>query len=161
MGSIHHLTRYIPKVAQTVDFDQHLDTRIVCDAPTTRLGAILEQVLPESWVAVAYASRFLTSLEEKHSVNELELLGVMWAIDYFNYYLYGQHFTVITDHQALISALNASEKSYTSQSRLTRWVDRLIPFHFHIKHLAGNKSGLIGYMSRNPVGMPIPPSEYN
>ena len=98
MGSIHHLTWYIPKLAQTaaalrpllkntehnkpVDwstehnttfknilklvaeitqnkhFDQYLDTRIVCDASTTGLGAALEQRSPEGWVAVAYASRF-------------------------------------------------------------------------------------------------------
>ena len=57
--------------------------------------------------------------------------------------MYGKHFTVITDHQALISALSAREQSKTSQSRLTRWIDRLKPFHFDIKHLAGSKMGLI------------------
>ena len=112
-------------------------------------------------MAIAYASRFLNSLEEKYSVNELELLGVVWAIEHYKYYLYGKHFTVITDHQALISALNASVRSKTSQSRLTRWIDRLIPFHFDIKHLAGNKMGLIDYLSRNPVELAIPPSEYD
>ena len=116
---------------------------------------------PEGWVAVAYASRFLNSLEEKYSVNELELLGVVWAIEHFKYYLYGKHFTVITDHQALISSLNASERSKTSQSRLTRWIARLIPFQFDIKHLAGSKMGLIDYISRNLVGLAIPPSEYH
>ena len=85
----------------------------------------------------------------------------MWAIEHFKYYLYGKHFTVITDHQALISALNASERSKTSQSRFTRWIDRLIPFHFDIKHLAGSKMGLIDYISRNPVGLAIPTSEYD
>ena len=128
---------------------------------TTGLGAALEQFSPEGWVAVAYASRFLNSLEEKYSVNELELLGVVWAIEHFKYYLYGKNFTVITDHQALISALNASERLKTSQSRLTRWIDRLIPFLFDIKHLAGSKIGLIDYISQNPVGLAIPPSEYD
>ena len=112
-------------------------------------------------MAIAYASRFLNSLEEKYSVNELELLGVVWAIEHFKYYLYGKYFTVITDNQALISELNASERSKTSQSRLTRWINRLIPFHFDIKHLAGNKMGLIGYMSQNPYGLVIPLSEYD
>ena len=86
---------------------------------------------------------------------------VVWAIEQFKYYLYGKHFTVITDHQALISALNASERSKTSQSRLTLWIDRLIPFHFDIKHLAGSKMGLLDYMSQNPVGLPILPSDYD
>ena len=130
-------------------------------ASTSGLGASLEQNSPEGWVAVVYASRFLNSLEEKYSVNELELLGVVWAITHFKCYLYGKHFTVITDQQALISALNANERSKSSQSRLTRWIDRLIPFHFDVKHLASNKMGLIDYMSRNPVGLAIPPSEYD
>ena len=115
----------------------------------------------EGWVAVAYASRFLNSLEEKFSVNELELLGVAWAIEQFKYFLYGKIFNAITDHQALISALNASEWSKASQSQLTRWIDRLIPFHFDIKHLAGCKSWLIDYMSRKPTGLAIPLSEYD
>ena len=94
-------------------------------------------------------------------VNELELLGVVRAIEHFKYCLYGKHFTVITYHQALISALNANERSKTSQSRLMRSIDQLIPFHFEIKHLAGNKMGLIDYLSRNPVGLTIPTSEYD
>ena len=81
--------------------DQHLYTRIVCDASNTGLGAALEQ--HSGWVAIAYASRFLNSLEEKYLINELELLAVVWATEHFKYYLYGKHFTVITDHQALIS----------------------------------------------------------
>ena len=112
-------------------------------------------------MAIRYASRFLNSLEGKYSVNELELLGVVWAIEHFKYYLYGKHFTVTLDHQALISALNASERSKTSQRRLTCWIDRLIPFHFDIKHLAGSKLSLIDYISRNPVELPILPSEYD
>ena len=94
-------------------------------------------------MAIAYASRVLNSFQEKYSVNELEKLGVVWAIKHYKYYLYGKHFTVITDHQASISAFNAKEGSKTSQSRSNRWIDRIIPFHFDIKHLAGNKMGLI------------------
>ena len=129
---------------------------MVCDASTYRLGAALEQNTKKGWVAIAYASRFLSSLEEKYSVNELELLGFVWVIEHFKYYLYGKVFTIITDHQALTSALLASEQSKTSQSRLTKWIVRLIPFNFDIKHLAGSKMGLTDYISRNPVGIAIP-----
>ena len=53
------------EITQNKHFDQHLDTRIVCDASTTGLGVALEQDSPEVWVAVAYALRFLNSLGEK------------------------------------------------------------------------------------------------
>ena len=128
---------------------------------TTGLGASLEQNSPEGSVAVAYAPRFLNYLEEKYSVRDLELLGVVGAIEHFKNYFYGKRFTVITDHPALISSLNASERSKTSQSRLKRWIDRLISFHFDLKHLAGNKMGLKDYMFRNTVGLVIPPCEFD
>ena len=40
------------------------------------------------------------------STNELELLGVVWAIERYKNYLFGSEFEVITDHKALISALS-------------------------------------------------------
>ena len=88
---------------------------------------------------------------------------VVWAIDHFKYYLYGKKFNVIIDHQALFIALKPSDRSKTSQSRLIRWIDWLVAINFDIKHLAGNKMGLIDYMSRIPVGLglAIPPSEYD
>ena len=43
---------------------------------------------------------------------------------------------------------NRANKSYNS--RLTRWVDRLLPFGFTIDHLPGSKMGLVDYISRDP-----------
>ena len=83
-------------------------------------------------------------------MNELEPLGVVWSIGYFQKYVYGKHFTVITDHRALLSILkeNRSNKSYNSC--LSRWIDRLLPFQFDIEHLLGAKMGLVDYISRHP-----------
>ena len=41
---------------------------------------------------------------------------------------------------------NRYNKSYNS--RLTRWVDRLLPFDFSIDHLPGSKMGLVESISR-------------
>ena len=43
---------------------------------------------------------------------------------------------------------NRANKSYNI--RLTRWVDRLLPFEFTIDHLLGSKMGLVDYISRDP-----------
>ena len=72
------------------------------------------------------------------------MLGVVWAVEHFKYFLYGTTFTLITDHQASISAVNNSERSKTSKSRLTTRIDRLISFIFDRKHLSGRKMGLMG-----------------
>ena len=76
--------KLVSEITQTKHFDQHLDTRIVCDASTARFCVSLEEKFSEGWVAIACATRFLNSLEKKDSVNELELLGVVWAIEHIN-----------------------------------------------------------------------------
>ena len=101
-------------------YNPQLETRVKCDASRSGLGAALEQLTVDGWKPIAFASRFLNSCEERYSVNELELLGVVWSTEHFKNYLYGKHFKVITDHRALLSIMkeNRSNKSYNS--RLTR-----------------------------------------
>ena len=200
MGSIHHLNKFIPNLAQlctplrpllsnsnkyqfkweenhetafqnipsavrNITENRHFvsgrDTRVVCDASRDGIGCALEQETPDGWATIAYASRFLNSCENKYSVNELEVLVIVWAIENFKYYLYGRRFTLITDHQALVSALQCKKNNKIYQSRLTRWIDRLLPFDFDIKHLAGSKMGLIDYISRHSVGKPQPPAYWD
>ena len=70
----------------------------------------------------------LNAAEKIYSTNELEMLAVVWGAEYFRNYILGRSFTVITDHKALISLLNGNnKKNKTLFSRLTRWLDRLIP----------------------------------
>ena len=110
---------------------------------------------------VEYASRFLNSCERKDSVNELELLAAAWAIKHFKDYLYGRRLTLKTDHQALVSALKTNRGNKTYQSRLTRWIDRLIPFDFDIHHLSGSTMGPIDDILRHPFGKPQPPAYWD
>ena len=77
-------------------------------------------------------------------------MGVVWSIEYFKNYLYGKEFTVITDHRALLSILKEHRSNKSYNSRLSRWVDRLLPYQFSIEHLPGAKMGLVDYISRNP-----------
>ena len=118
-----------------------METLIKCDASRAGLGAALEQRLPKCWHTVAFASPFLNSNEERYSVNELELLGVVWSVEYFKYYLFGKSFTISTDHRALLSIMKEHRSNKNYNSRLTRWIDRLLPFDFNIEHIPGRKWG--------------------
>ena len=106
-----------------------------------------------------FASRFLNPVEQRYSTNELELLAVVWSLEHFKHYLQGSEFTLQTDHQALLTALKDNRGNKTYQSRLTRWVDRLLPFNFNIEHIPGKQMGFEDYFSRNPNGIATPPSE--
>ena len=145
-----HIKTAIADATENTHFNPTLETRIKSDASRQGLGAALEQLDCEGWKTVAFASRFLNSNEERYSINELELLGVVWAIEYFKYNLFGKNFTVLTDHRALLSVLKSHRSKKSYNIRLTRWIDRLLPFDFNIEHIPGTRMGLVDYISRQP-----------
>ena len=150
----------IRNLTKNTHYDTKRKTRVKTDASRSGLGAVLEQKTCNGWETISYASRFLNKAEEKYSLNELELLGVLWALEHFKHYLLGHHFTVHTDHRALLSILK-ERSSKIHQSHLIRWYDRLIPFNFNIEHIAGTKMALADYMSRNPSEPAKPPRTYD
>ena len=79
---------------------------ICVDASPVGLGAILTQksVPGATSQVVAYASRALTTTEQKYSQLEREALAILWACQHFHLYIYGSSFTVITDHKPLEKA---------------------------------------------------------
>ena len=114
------------------------------------MEAALEQITLDGWKLIAFASRFPIRTEERYSVNDLELLGVVWSIDFFKYNLYGKDFTEITDHRALLSILKEHRSIKSYKSRLSRWIDRLFPYDLVIEHMPGAKMGLVDHISKNP-----------
>ena len=121
--------KQIINLTENTHFDVKLETRIKTAASHNDLGASLEQLHGDDWKTISFASRFLNPHESKYSTNELELLGV---VEHYKTYFSGSDFEVITDHKAL--STNHGNEIY--HSRLTRWVDRLLPFNFTIKRLA-------------------------
>ena len=51
--------------------------------------------------SIAYGSRYLTEIEKKYSIGELELLAVVWELETFHFYLYGKKVHLYTDQQAM------------------------------------------------------------
>ena len=78
-------------------FDPDVESVIQTDASLKGLGAVLlQQGRP-----VCYASKALTETERNYSNIEREPLGVVWGLERFNYYIFGKHCTVNTDHRPL------------------------------------------------------------
>ena len=75
---------------------------------------------------------------------------MVWAVEYFKYYLFGKTFTFWTDHRALLSVLKSHRSNKSYNSRLTRWIDRLLPLDFNIEHIPVTGMGLVDYISRQP-----------
>ena len=146
----HAIKSKVANATENTHNNPHFETRIKCDASRAGLGAALEQRSPTGWNTVAFAFRFINPNEERYSVNELELLGVVWSVEYFKYYLFGKSCTIITDHRALLSIMKEHRSNKSYNSGLTRWVDLLLPFDFNTEHIPGAKMGLVDYISRQP-----------
>ena len=70
--------------------------------------------------------------------------------------MYGVESEIVTNHKALLSALNANQSNEIMHSRLTRWVNRLLTFNFKIKHIPGKEMGFTDLLSRLTSGKALP-----
>ena len=155
------LKKEITEAPCLAHFDPKKDNFITTDACNTGLGATLWQKENGAFRPVAFASRFLTDCERKYAINELELLGVLWGLEYFRYYVYGKRINLLTDHQALQPLLkrNRAHKQYSA--RLTRWLDRLSHFDVNVQYTAGKNIPLTDYLSRHPIVNELGTEELN
>ena len=63
----------------------------------------MRQQREDVWKPISYASRFLTKLKTKYTINELELHAVAWSVEFSKNYVYGVNFGVVSDQKALQS----------------------------------------------------------
>ena len=87
----------------------------------------MQQQSEEGWETTYFASRFLTEYAKKYSINKLELLAVVWAVEDFRNFVYGTEFEVVSDHKALMTFLKDNRANKSLSSRLIR---RVVPFQF-------------------------------
>ena len=127
----------VERVAEITHIKRNKPLRTICDASKNGLGAVLQMEVQDSWKPLAYTSRFLSELESKYSIKELEILAVVWSIEHFENYVYGVEFGMVSDHKALQKFLKANKGIKTFSSRLTRRVDRLLLFQFPVIHTPG------------------------
>ena len=83
---------------------------------------------------VSYASRTLKDSEQKYAPIQKETLAIIYALKTFHYYLFGQDFTVVTDHCPLTYLKSMSAKSMMMQ----RWILIMSSYNFKIVHRAGS-----------------------
>ena len=117
------------------------------DASRRGLGAVLYQEVEGQLRVVAYASRSLVGSERNYTVHKLEFLGLKWAVtSKFHQYLYGNVFTVYTDHNPLVYV--------TSTARLDanghRWLQALSGYNFTIRYKPGRTHSDADGLSRRP-----------
>ena len=106
-----------------------------CDASGEGLGAVLSQTCDGREYAIFYASRTLTKAERQYCATQRELLALLWGCRQFRPYLYGRHFTVRTDHNALrwLKIFIFKEP----EGQIARWLQIPSEYDFQVEHRPG------------------------
>ncbi|XP_040209167.1 uncharacterized protein LOC120940401 [Rana temporaria] len=137
-------------VLQAPDFTRRF--LVQTDASAYGLGAVLSQVDDAGEEhPILYLSRKLLPREVAYATIEKECLAIVWSLQKLQTYLYGRHFTVITDHNPL-SWLN---RVAGENGKLLRWSLILQQYDFTIQHKKGSAHGNADGLSRQaePAGV--------
>ena len=130
-------------------FDPNLPTVVTVDASDVGLGAQLSQLQDGREIPVQFASHTLQDRERNFATNEKEALGCIWAIEHWEKFLLGRHFTLRTDHGSLRTLLT-QHTSTRKSAKFDRWSQRLSRFDFDVQHIRGTTNVMADALSRLP-----------
>lgn len=129
-------------------FDNELPIKIYTDASLQGVGATLKQIQVDGKEKpIAYFSKKLNETQKRRKAIYLECLAIKEAIQYWQYWLIGKHFTVITDHKPLEN-LNIRSRPDEELGDLTYYLSQ---YDFDIKYSPGKDNVEADCLSRNPV----------
>ena len=129
-------------VLQLADWEKVFVVRT--DASERGVGAVLLQEHDGILLPVSYISRKLLDREVRYSAIEKECLGIVWAVERFQPYLYGKEFVLQTDHKPL----TYMQKAKLTNSRVMRWALALQPFRFRMEAIKGQDNVGADWLSR-------------
>lgn len=117
------------------------------------MGAVISHKLPSGEEKpIAFASRTLSKAEQNYAQIEREALGIIFGVRCFHSYLYGCHFTLLTDHRPLTTTLSPSKAiSSMAAARLQQWALLLEAHNYTIKYRGAADHGNVDDLSRLPL----------
>ena len=122
---------------------QH-EFQVATDASNHGVGAVLYQEYDGKTHYIAYGARALSGSEKNYGTTKRELLGIIFALEHFEYYLKGSHFKLFTDHKALTFMFTQKH----TNNMLNNWLETLLSFDFEPIHRPGILNVLPDAISR-------------
>ena len=118
---------------------------VYCDA--SRAG--LECVLMQSGRVVAYGSRQLKNHEQNYPTYDLELAAVVFVLNIWRHYLYGEEFEVYSDHKSLKYIFTQQDLNM----RQHRWMEFLEDYDFTLHYHPGKANVVADALSQKSRGI--------
>ena len=115
-------------------YDPSLPLKFAANASAYGVGAVISHVMPNGDERpIAFSSRTLQA-SENYAQIEKEVLALIFGIRKFHEYLYGQQFTLITDHKPLLAILGLKKGIPSlAAARLQRWAILLSAYNSQLE----------------------------
>ena len=139
---VNRATEYITEAPVMARFDPSKETTTQSDASSYGLGGVLLQ----EDRPIAFTSRALTQTEQRYAKIEKDALAIVRACKKFNYYVFGRHIEVESDHKPL--QLIFSQPIHAAPMRLQAMLLRLQLYNLTFKYKDGKNIPVGDALSR-------------
>ncbi|KAG1364841.1 hypothetical protein G6F61_013624 [Rhizopus arrhizus] len=118
---------------------------VATDASQYGVGAVLTQRDElNRTLHIAFASKSLSPSQRKWNTTKRELYAVVFALEKYREFLWGNKFELRTDHKALMY-LHTQEQA---NPMMIGWLETLLDFNFDVIHIQGILNQLPDLLSR-------------
>jgi len=137
-------------------FNPKLPLVLATDASSYGVGAVLSHRYPDgSERVIQFASQTFSNVQLKYSQIDKEAFAIIFGVKKFVQFLYGNNFTLITDHKPLVQIFSPSQSlPIYSAMRMQHYAIFLQGFNYKIEYRSSEKHANADCLSRLPVDTP-------
>ncbi|XP_062714735.1 uncharacterized protein K02A2.6-like isoform X1 [Aedes albopictus] len=129
---------------------------VVSDACSYGLGGVIAHMVDGNEKPISFTSFSLNSAQKTYPILHLEALALVCTVKKFHKFLFGQKFTVYTDHKPLLGIFGKNGNHSLCVTRLQRYVMEMSIYEFDICYRPSAKMGNADFCSRFPLNQDVP-----
>ncbi|KAJ8887838.1 hypothetical protein PR048_014056 [Dryococelus australis] len=119
-------------------FDPKISIILTSDSSSYGVGAILSQLHNGIEKPVAYESAMLNNAQKNYIQLHTEAFSIIYGVTKFHKYLMGSQFTIVTDHEPLLSLFSEKKKiPQVANAILLKWSIIFSSYQYEIQYKMG------------------------